>query len=47
MNNPMIFTDRWTILMAAILLIQAVVAIFAKKSEDENEDDEIAEPVNA
>ena len=47
MNNPMILTDRWTILMAVIMLIQAVVALFAKKSEDENEDDEIAEPVNA
>ena len=47
MNNPMILTDRWTILMAVILLIQAIVAIFAKKSEDEDEDDEIAEAVNA
>ena len=45
MNNPMILTDRWTILMAVILLIQAIVAIFAKKSEDE--DEEIAEAVNA
>ena len=34
-------------IMAVILLIQAIVALFAKKSEDENEDDEIAEPVNA
>ena len=47
MNNPMILTDRWTILMAVILLIQAIVAIFAKKSEDEDEDEEIAEAVNA
>ena len=47
MNNPMILTDRWTILMAVILLIQAIVAIFAKKSEDDDEDEEIAEAVNA
>ena len=42
MNNPMAFTDRWTILMAVILLIQVVVAMIAKKSKDENEDDEMA-----
>ncbi len=47
MSNPMVFTDRWTILMAVILLIQAIVAIFAKKSDDENEDDNMAEAVNA
>lgn len=47
MSNPMIFTDRWTILMAVILLIQAIVAIIAKKSDEENEDDNIAEAINA
>ena len=47
MRNPMVLTDRWTILMAVILMIQAVVAYIAKKSEDDNDDDEIAEAANA
>lgn len=42
MSNPMVLVDGWTILMAVILLIQAVVAMIAKKSKDENEDDEMA-----
>ena len=42
MSNPMVLTDGWTLLMAAILLIQTVVAMIAKKSKDENEDDEMA-----
>lgn len=47
MANPMVLTDRWTILMAAILLIQAVAAFIVKKSEDNDEDDEITEAANA
>ena len=47
MRNPMVLTDRWTILMAVILMIQAVVAYIDKKSEDDNDDDEIAEAANA
>ena len=46
MANPMVIIDRWTVFMAAILLIQAVIAMIAKKSEKEN-DDEIAGAVNA
>ena len=46
MANPMVLIDRWTVFMAAILLIQAVIAMIAKKSEKEN-DDEIAGAVNA
>ena len=42
MSNPMALIDGWTILMAVILLIQVVVAMIAKKSKDENEDDEMA-----
>ena len=42
MSNPMVLVDGWTILMAVILIIQAVVAMIAKKSKDENEDDEMA-----
>ena len=46
MNNPMAFTDRWTILMAVILLIQGVVALLAKK-ESKEEDEEATEAINA
>lgn len=46
MANPMVLIDRWTVFMAAILLIQAVIAMIARKSEKEN-DDEIAGAVNA
>ncbi|MBE6027835.1 MAG: hypothetical protein E7227_04405 [Clostridiales bacterium] len=47
MNNPMAFTDRWTILMAVILLIQGVVALLAKKESKEEEDEEATEAINA
>ena len=48
MSNPMVFTDRWTILMAVILLVQAVIAIMAKKSTDDDEtSEEAAEGMNA
>ncbi len=47
MSNPMILTDRWTILMAVILLIQAVVAIRARKTEEENDEVEAPETMNA
>ena len=38
MTNMMAITDRWTILMAVILLIQAVTAILAKKEKEESEE---------
>lgn len=38
MTNMMAITDRWTILMAVILLIQAVTAILAKKEKAESEE---------
>ena len=44
MRLQMALTDRWTILMAVILLIQAVTAMFAKKEKEENED--TAEAIN-
>jgi hypothetical protein len=47
MSNPMVLVDRWTILMAVILLIQAIVAIFAKKSEEDNDEEEMTEAINA
>ena len=46
MANPMVLIDRWTVFMAAILLIQAVIAMIARKSEKDS-DDEIAGAVNA
>ena len=45
MNNPMVLTDRWTILMAVILMIQALVALMAKKEVKEEEPAE--EAINA
>ena len=42
MSCPMALTDKWTILTAAILLVQAIIAIFARKS-DEDTDSETAE----
>ena len=36
MSNPMIWVDRWTIWMALITLVQIVLAVFAKKSNKEN-----------
>jgi F0F1-type ATP synthase epsilon subunit len=40
MRNPMVFVDRWTILMAAIALVQAVLALFCKKSYKEEEEEQ-------
>ncbi len=42
MSCPMALTDRWTIVTAAILLVQAVIAIVARKN-DEGSDSEMAE----
>ena len=40
MSDPMVFTDRWTLLMAAIAAVQATVAILAKKSREKAGEDE-------
>ncbi|HJB68854.1 MAG TPA: hypothetical protein H9770_08485 [Candidatus Fournierella excrementigallinarum] len=40
MSDPMVFTDRWTLLMAAIAAVQAIVAILAKKSREKAGEDE-------
>ena len=45
MNDPMVLTDRWTVLMAVILMIQALVALMAKKEVREEEPAE--ETINA
>ena len=46
MSLPMALTDGWTILTAVILLAQAIVSLFAKRSDEES-DDEMTEAVNA
>ena len=40
MRNPMVFTDRWTLLMVNIAVIQVIVAILAKKEKEEPDDRE-------
>ena len=47
MNNPIVLTDRWTILMAAIMMIQKGAVLLVKKSEGNNEGAKIIEAVNA
>ena len=47
MSNPMVLVDGWTILMAVILLIQAVVAFIAKKFKEDSDDEEMPEAMNA
>ena len=37
MRNPMVFTDRWTLLMVIIALVQLVLVIFGAKKEKEKE----------
>ena len=48
MSCRMALTDRWTILMAVILLVQAAIAVLtAKKKEDKEAETETAEAINA
>jgi len=35
MRNPMVFTDRWTLLMVIISLVQLVLVVFGAKKEKE------------
>ncbi|NLI54282.1 MAG: hypothetical protein GX417_08130, partial [Clostridiales bacterium] len=37
MKNPMVFTDRWTLLMVAIALVQLVLVLFGIKKDKEPE----------
>ncbi|MEA5050887.1 MAG: MBG domain-containing protein, partial [Oscillospiraceae bacterium] len=39
MKNPMVFTDKWTLLMAVIAIIQVVVAFLSKKSNKDDDED--------
>ena len=43
MRLPMVFTDRWTLLMALIALVQLIVCFFAKK-EQETSDNNTSNP---
>ena len=38
--TPMVWTDKWTLLMAVIAIVQVVVAVFTKKSRKDKEDRE-------
>ena len=46
-NNTMALVDRWTILMAVILLIQGAVALLARKENKEEANGKAVETVNA
>ena len=39
MANPMVFTDRWTLLMVLIALVKVIVAVLAIKKKDEPDED--------
>ncbi|WP_419509481.1 InlB B-repeat-containing protein [Candidatus Allofournierella excrementavium] len=40
MGNSMVFTDRWTLLMVVIAVVQVIVAILAKKDKEKADEDE-------
>ena len=44
MRNPMVFTDRWTLLMVIIALVQLVLVIFGAKKDKEPKDEKFDEP---
>ncbi|MEA4911238.1 MAG: MBG domain-containing protein, partial [Oscillospiraceae bacterium] len=39
MKNPMVFTDKWTLLMAVIAIVQIVVAFLSRKSNKDDDED--------
>ena len=41
---PMVITDQWTWVMAAISVVQVVLAVFAGKGHKENDDEDKEEP---
>ena len=45
--NPMVWTDKWTLLMAVIAVVQVVVAVFTKKSRKDKEDEEPEDGIRA
>ena len=40
MGNSMVFTDRWTLLMVIIAVVQVIVTILAKKDKEKADEDE-------
>ena len=40
MSLPMVFTDKWTLLMAVILIVDIIVAILAHKTKKDADDDD-------
>ena len=47
MRNPMVFTDRWTLLMVIIALVQLVLVIFGAKKKKEPEIEKMDETLKA
>ena len=45
MRNPMVFTDRWTLLMVIIALVQLVLVIFGAKKDKDPKDEKFDEPI--
>lgn len=43
MSNPMALTDKWTLLMLAMLAAQIVTAVLNKKASELDEEEEEAE----
>ena len=47
MSLPMAMTDKWTLLMAIILIVDIVIAILARKTKKDADDDDSAETAQA
>ena len=46
MSNPMALTDKWTVLMAAMLAAQVVAAVLNKKASELDDNEEETEAAN-
>ena len=46
MRLPMVLTDRWTVIMAVIFLVNLVLAVLSKKSREDNEEQQMAAELN-
>ncbi|MDD4312507.1 MAG: hypothetical protein PHW41_08500, partial [Eubacteriales bacterium] len=47
MRNPMVFTDRWTLVMVIIALVQLVLVLFGAKKEKEPEVEKMDDSLKA
>ena len=43
MRNPMVFVDKWTILMAIYLIVGGLLAFFTRNKKDEEKEEEQAQ----